>query len=250
MNQQFRPIKRWANWATFFLVVYGAMTIASTLSVIAEIDLLQRVYSGQAVSNAEIYANSRRQVIIGLLYTPAFVGVVIAFLLRMPRASVSLTDLGAHTQRFSPGKSDFPASPMPSFWWGIGAWLASIWVSGGLTSLFISEITLDHTIMVNSTAMTLRVISLAALIRAAILMRRITSDQAKTYAAGQGRIDAGDTLADADAEIAETAPAPRPSTETLPPPAKPPRAARCARCGKEMPAVELIFGVCSSHITI
>lgn len=246
MKHQYRKFMRRANWAVFCLVAYGAITIASIVSTFIGIDLSLRIDEGQSVSDSEVYVNLILQTISGLLYTPAFVGVVITFLMWMHRASVNLALIGAHGQQLSPGKPDFPASPMPSFWLGIGAWLVSTWV--GVMLIFLSESTVDLAITGLIGAMAFRAISLAALIRAVILMRRITSDQEEKHAPYPAPIEADEAVADSETETA--AALPRPSTETLPPPAKPPRTARCARCGKEVAAVELIFGVCSGHITI
>lgn len=246
MKQQYRSAKRRADWVVFFLVAYGVLTIASIVSAIAEINLLQQVDSGQFVSNSEINANARRQTVIALLYTPALVGVVITFLMWMHRASVNLAVAGAPGRQFSPGKSDFPALPMLNFWWGIGAWLVSIWPGG--IPIFLSEITFGQAVLVSIAAMTFRVIALVFLIRAVILMWRITSDQEKKHAAVPSRIEPDVTVADTDAETAAAISSP--ATETLPPPAGPPRDARCARCGKEMSAAELPFGICNEHIAI
>ena len=249
MKHQYRKFMRRADWAVFFLVAYGAITIASIVSTILGINLSLRIDDGQSVSNAEVYANLILQTISGLLYTPAFVGVVITFLMWRHRASVNLALTGAHGQQLSPGKSDFPASPMPSFWWGVGSCLASIWV-GGLSAIYISEITFGQAIAGLIGSMAFRAISLAALIRAVILMRQITSYHEKNLADYPALIEADGDATDAVLETEKAVAVPRPSTKTLPPPAKPPRTARCARCGKEVAAVELIFGVCSGHITI
>ena len=248
MKHRYRKFMRRVDWAVFFLVAYGAITIASIVSTFLGIDLSLRIDDGQSVSDSEVYANLILQTISGLLYTPAFVGVVIAFLMWRHRASVNLALIGAHGQQLSPGKPDFPASPMPSFWWGIGAWLVSTWV--GVMLIFLSESTFDLAITGLIGAMAFRAISLVFLIRAVILMRQITSNQGETPAAYPGQIEADGAVEDADSETETPVALPRPSTETLPPPAKPPRTARCARCGKEVAAVELIFGVCSGHITI
>ena len=246
MKHRYRKFMRRVDWAVFFLVAYGAITIASIVSTFLGIDLSLRIDDGQSVSDSEVYANLILQTISGLLYTPAFVGVVIAFLMWRHRASVNLALIGAHGQQLSPGKPDFPASRMPSFWLGIGAWLVSTWV--GVMLIFLSESTFDLAITGLIGAMAFRAISLVFLIRAVILMRRITSDQEEKHAPYPALIGADEAVADTETETPVALP--RPSTETLPPPAKPPRTARCARCGKEVAAVELIFGVCSGHITI
>ena len=235
MNQQYRPAKGRANWATFFLALYGVIAIASILSTIAEIGLLQRIDNREFVSNAEIAANDRRLAILGLLNFASFIAAAVAFLAWIRRASANLAPLGVRWQRFSPGwavgawfvpivclfrpyqimaeiwRDSLPeiapenrgargrslTSPMLGFWWA--AWLVSGWISN-LTIRFFFSTDVDDLIRANLASIVAGIISLAALILAVILVRRITSNQGKKHAARQTMIAAGVTDAAAEAE--------------------------------------------------
>ena len=223
MNQQYRPAKGRANWATFFLMLYGAIAIASILSTIAEISLLQRIDNREFVSNAEIAANDRRLAILGLLNHASFIAAAVAFLAWIRRASANLAPLGVSWQRFSPGwavgawfvpivclfrpyqimaeiwRDSLPeiapenrgargrslTSPLLGFWWA--AWLISGWISN-LTIRFFFSTNVDDLIRANLASIAAGIISLAALILAVILVRRITSNQDQKHAARQTMI--------------------------------------------------------------
>ena len=237
MNQQFRPAKGRANWATFFLLVYGAIAIASILSTIAEIGLLQRIDNREFVSNAEIAANDRRLAILGLLNFASFIAAAVAFLAWIRRASANLAPLGVSWQRFSPGwavgawfvpivclfrpyqimaeiwRDSLPeiapenrgargrslTSPLLGFWWA--AWLVSGWIGNFTLPLFFSanvSFDVDGLIRANLASIAAGIISLAALTLAVLLVRRITSNQDQKHAARQTMI--AENGADAAAE--------------------------------------------------
>ena len=222
MHQQYRSAKGRANWATFFLLAYGAITIASILSTSAEIGLLQRIDGGPPVTHIEIAANDRRQVILALLHPASFIAAGVAFLLWIRRASANLSPLGVRRPRFSPGwavgawfvpvvclfrpyqimaeiqrdsrpeiapenrgaAARSPASLLLGCWWA--AWLVSAWIGSFTLRFFFSANTVDELIRANLASIAAGSISLVALLLAALLARRITANQDKKHALRQG----------------------------------------------------------------
>ena len=211
MDQRYRPAKGRANWTTAFLVAHGALIIVSIVSTISEIGLLQRIESGQFVSDSEIDANDVRQGIIGLLYSASSIIAAIAFLRWIHLASKNLAPLGAGGQRFSPGWAvgwwfipimwlfrpyqvmaeiwrgsypetgpdawqDLPVSPLMGFWWA--TWLVSGWVAyAAILFFFSSDTSIDGLIMGDFVSIAYDVVSMVSLILVIILIRQITSNQ-------------------------------------------------------------------------
>ncbi len=279
MKQQYRPAKSRANWATFFLAVFGLIAIASIISTIAEIGLLQRINSGEFVSDAEAVSNDNRQRAIGLLYSTAFVAAAIAFLVWIRRASDNLARLGVREQRFSPGWAvgwwfipfawlfrpyqvmkeiwkgsypeidaknpdawtDSPTSRLLGPWWG--AWLLSLWAANSLSVLFSSDATVSDLIVSGYRSVASDAIGTVALVLVVILMRRITSNQDKKHLVYQTLIEEG---AITEGEVTETAQGPNPpvSAGNLAPPAQPSQNPRCPKCRNAMAAQDLAYGIC------
>ena len=210
MVQRYRPAKGRANWTTAFLVVLGAIIIASIVSTIVEIGLLQRIASGQFVSDAESNANDIRQIIIGLLYFASFIIAAIAFLRWIHLASKNLAPLGASGQWYSPGWAvgwwfisimwlfrpyqvmaeiwrgsypetgpyawrNLPVSPLMGFWWA--TWLVSGWITLATLLFFSSDTSIGGLIMLGIVKIGSDAVSVVSLILVIILMRQITSNQ-------------------------------------------------------------------------
>lgn len=211
MIQPYRPAKGRADWTTFFLVAHGAIAIVFIISTIAEIGLLQRIESGQFVSDSEVNANDIRQAIILLLYSASYIIAAVAFLRWIYLASKNLAPLGVSGQRFSPGWAvgwwfipimwlfrpyqvmaeiwrgsypetgpeawqDLPVSPLMGFWWA--AWLVSNWIANvSILILFSSDTSIDALITSYIIFIASDIVSLASLILAIILIRQITSNQ-------------------------------------------------------------------------
>ena len=218
MSQRYRPAKGRANWTTAFLVAHGALIIVSIVSTIAEIGLLQRIDSGQFVSDSEIDANDIRQGIIGLLYSASSIIAAIAFLRWIHLASKNLAPLGAGGQWFSPGWAvgwwfipimwlfrpyqvmaeiwrgsypetgpdawqALPVSPLMGFWWA--TWLVSGWVAyAAILFFFSSDTSIDGLIMGDFVSIAYDVVSMVSLILVIILIRQITSNQDIKHAYG------------------------------------------------------------------
>ena len=232
MNLQYASAKGRTNWATFFLALFGLITIASIVSTIAEIGLLQRIDGGGVFVSradiADIEASDRRQGIIGGVYALSFIAAAIAFLLWIRRASENLAPLGADGQRFSPGWAvgawfvpiiwlfrpyqvmaeiwrgsrpensdgwtDFPASRLLGFWWA--GWLVSGWIfTIAVRALWPGDAEIDDLITAGFANIAGDLISLAALILLVILLRRITANQEQKHALRQ-RLVAEGTIVD------------------------------------------------------
>ena len=102
-----------AWWTSGCLGILGLLMIASFISTIAEINLLEKVEDGEFISEAELASNDNRQTAIGGLYLLAFILTVVAVCLWIHRASENLRSLGVAAQRFSPG-------------WAVGWWFIPI----------------------------------------------------------------------------------------------------------------------------
>ena len=199
----YRSASNRANWATFFLVVYGVIGIISIASTIAEIGLLQRVESGGSLTTAEAARNDNRQAIISILQLLALGVVIIAFLMWIHRASKNLAPLGWLDQQFSPGwavgwwfvpiwwlfrpyqvmkeiwtgSGDSRLSPLLGPWWA--AWLLTSWLDAFATMLSLpDDTTASDLIVADLVFVAAAGIGMVALALVVILMRQITSNQA------------------------------------------------------------------------
>lgn len=227
MNQPYASAKGRTNWAAFFLALFGLITIASIVSTIAELDLLQRIDGGESVSRADIDASDQRQGIIGRVYALSFIAAAIAFLMWIRRSSENLAPLGVAGQRFSPGWAvggwfvpilfwfrpyqvmaeiwrgsrpeidpenpgawtKFPASRLLGFWW-VG-WLVSNWIGNlGIRLLWSGDSAADL-ITAGQTTIASDIISLAALVLVVILLRRIAANQEQKHALRQNLVAQG-----------------------------------------------------------
>ena len=228
MNQPYASAKGRTNWATFFLALFGIITIAAIVSTVFELGLLRQIDSGEFVSRADLDASDQRQGIIGGVYALSFIAAAIAFLRWIRRASENLAPLGVGGQRFSPGWAvgawfvpivwlfrpyqvmaeiwrgsrpeidpenpdawtDFPASRLLGFWWA--GWLLSSWIGTlVIRSLWSGDSSVDDLIMAGQANIAADLISLAALALVIILLRRITANQEKKHALRQRLIAEG-----------------------------------------------------------
>lgn len=231
MNQQYVTAKWTANTATLFLALFGLITIASIVSTVVELGLLQRIDGREFVSRtdiADIAASDRRQAVISVVYPLIFLFALVPFLGWMRRASENLAPLGARGQRFSPGWAIGawfvpiinlfrPYQVMAEIWRGSrpeidpenpGTWtdfpasrLLGFWWAGWLVSGWIFTIAIrviwpgdaevEDLIMAGQANIAGDIISLAALVLLVILLRRITANQDKKHALRQRLIAQG-----------------------------------------------------------
>ena len=100
--RQWQPLRRRATFALLLTGAHIILVLAAIASGLAEIDLLQRLASGEPVTVAEAINNDDRQAVIGGLYFISFAGVAVSFLIWLNRASKNLSSLSVVEQRFSP----------------------------------------------------------------------------------------------------------------------------------------------------
>lgn len=98
------------------LAVATAIDAGAIVSDLLEIDLLDRIASGDPVTEAETVASDRRQGLFGLAQTGALIAAGIAFIVWLHRAYSNLPTLGAEGLRFRR-------------WWTIGGWFIPIWAA-------------------------------------------------------------------------------------------------------------------------
>ena len=110
--------QRRASWTLDLIALHILVMVASIASNWFEIDILQRIQDGKTVTEAATTSNDTRQAIIGLLYYISYIGLIVAFLMWIFRASKNLSALGASNQKISPR-------------WAVAWWfipIASLWV--------------------------------------------------------------------------------------------------------------------------
>jgi hypothetical protein len=93
-------------------LVFGALTVIAVVAVVSdalELSLLGRVISGDAVSDAELVGNDRRQMIVGSVQQLAIFAAAAAFIAWLYRAYRNLDVASPGTRRFEHG-------------WAIGGW--------------------------------------------------------------------------------------------------------------------------------
>ena len=105
--------QRRATWTLNLIALHILVMVASIASNWLEIDILQRIQDGKTVTEAAITSNDTRQAIIWCLYYISYIGLIVAFLMWISRASKNLSALGASNQKFSPG-------------WAVGWWFIPI----------------------------------------------------------------------------------------------------------------------------
>ena len=98
-----------STWTLIFLMAFGAILMASFVSTVMEIQLLQRISDGEPVSLEEVESNDNRQIAIGLVLLAALAATVISFCLWIYRSASNLDALQANNRRFTPG-------------WSVGWW--------------------------------------------------------------------------------------------------------------------------------
>ena len=216
-EQQYTSARGPSNLAIFCLLLLGIVLIASIISTIVEISLLQQVADGEAISEAQADSNDSRQALIGWVYIGVFVVSAIMFLVWISHASNNLVPLGAEGQQHSPGWavgswfvpvvwlyrpyqvmkeiwkgshseiageqgpwSDAPVSRLLGFWWA--TWLVSSWGDWIATRiLFSGDLTVERLIVSDWFSVVSAAILLVALVLVVILIRGITTHQEKKF---------------------------------------------------------------------
>ena len=109
-----------AYMAVAVLILLGIIAVATILSTKAEIDLLQRVVAGEAITEAEALANDTRQQLVSLIFLGVYATSAVAFIAWMYRASQNLASLNGYNRRYQ----KYP--PVHTvFWWFVP--VAHLW---------------------------------------------------------------------------------------------------------------------------
>ncbi len=199
------------------MALFGVLIIcvvASFGSTVAEINLLQRVADGEAVTEQELIANDDRQGAVSGLLLIAHIALVVAFCMWTYRASKNLQALEVGGRRFSPGWAvgwwfvpimnlirpyqvtreiwrgsypsvtrqdpqawqNAPLSPILGWWWG--AWLASNFILlGAWRALTSSDVAAEELITANYFSLASDALTIVAAVLAFMLVRTITANQ-------------------------------------------------------------------------
>lgn len=91
-----------AQWVSILLVLVVVLDIVALVSDYMEIQLINRVLSGETVTMAEATANDSRQAAIGGIYFILFVITAILFCMWIHRAHRNLPSLGVSGLKYSP----------------------------------------------------------------------------------------------------------------------------------------------------
>lgn len=91
-----------AQWVSRLLAAVVVLDIIAVISDYAEIQLINRVISGEIVTAVEATANDNRQVTIGGIYFILFILTAILFCMWIHRAHRNLSSLGNTNLKYSP----------------------------------------------------------------------------------------------------------------------------------------------------
>lgn len=91
-----------AQWVSFLLAVVVVLDIIAVMSNYAQIQLINRVISGETITMVEATANDNRQAAIGGIYFILFALTAILFCMWIHRAHRNLPSLGSSNLKYSP----------------------------------------------------------------------------------------------------------------------------------------------------
>ena len=111
--EPYRPLGRWARRVLVLLVLGIVIDLVALGSDLSERALLERIESGELVTDSEADANDRRQVIVASVQGAVFIVTAAFFIAWFHRAYRNLRALGAKELRFRPG-------------WAVGGWFVPI----------------------------------------------------------------------------------------------------------------------------
>lgn len=112
-TRPYRPLKGRAKWVVRLLVVGIVIDLIAVGSDVFERAFIERVESGELVTESEAEANDVRQGIVGGIQGAVFILTAAFFIAWFHRAYTNLRALGASSLRFGPG-------------WAVGAWFVPI----------------------------------------------------------------------------------------------------------------------------
>ena len=113
-----RPIGTRTAWLTALLAGMFALSVASIVVTLAEIDLLQRAVDGEFVTVEEALASDDRVALVAMLYLVGLVVTAVVWCTWQHRAQKNLVQGGVRGLRFTPG-------------WAAGWWFvpfANLWM--------------------------------------------------------------------------------------------------------------------------
>jgi hypothetical protein len=102
-QQRFEPLNKRTQLLFWILVILMVLDIVAVFSDFAQVELINRVIRGEAVTESEAIANDARQAAIGFGQTVLYIAYFVVFLMWVHRANKNLGSLGAAGLRFTPG---------------------------------------------------------------------------------------------------------------------------------------------------
>jgi hypothetical protein len=113
MPESYEPLDGRRQAVLVIFVVIALISVAATASDLLEVDLMDRIIAGEAVTDADATANDNRQLLVGLLQFAGLIAGAIVFI-RWLHAAYRNTDVVAPgTRRYGHG-------------WAIGGWFVPI----------------------------------------------------------------------------------------------------------------------------
>ncbi len=98
-----------AQWATWSFWVFGIVLSLFVISGFLQLNLYERIYSGEPYTNEEVHANGFRHLVVMILYLLFYVATVVFFIMWFRRAYYNLHLISPETMSYSEG-------------WAAGAW--------------------------------------------------------------------------------------------------------------------------------
>ncbi|MBA7477747.1 hypothetical protein ES707_13161 [subsurface metagenome] len=201
------------QWVTFFLASLVLIGIIAVSFDYLEIQLINKIISGDFFTIEEVYASDNRQATIGFFYLALFVITGILFLMWIHRAHRNLPSLGNTNLKYSPGwavgwffvpilswwkpyqvtteiwkASDpttdikdstawqkSPASSLVSSWWFL--FLVSIFIGNIAIRYFLRAETLNEILTASWWGLVIDVIDISTVILTMLLVRNIDQRQ-------------------------------------------------------------------------
>ena len=210
-NREYSSPKKRADWATALLVILGIFTVFSIVGAMGDIGTLQDMKNGEPLTAEELEARGGGVPGAEIIGTALSIGIAVAFLIWLFKASSNLASLGTRGQKFSPTwavlwwfipiawlfmpyfvmkeiweishpeGTGYEMSPLIGPWWI--TWLISGWASDITFEIFLKgEASRGELIMGNLAGIISDGVSLASLVMIIVILRKITSNQERKHA--------------------------------------------------------------------
>jgi hypothetical protein len=102
-QQRFEPLNKRTQLLFWILVILMVLDIVAVFSDFAQVELINRVIRGEAVTESEAIANDARQAAIGFGQTALYIACFVVLLMWIYRATKNLRSLRAAGLSFTPG---------------------------------------------------------------------------------------------------------------------------------------------------